>query len=490
MERRTLSQERANVEVINGVEYEVRMVKGRKSLIERGVVATVESEPQLPVHTPVQSLDDYTQMSSELEMRRRAALGAQLMAARATQEAEEIGNLARQTEKELNILAFQTMKARDEARARQRQQELYSRSGDPWTPALKDELEELLQEDGAIEAAPMNAVVSLATQPDMEKPFDAFIDNIGQSKKKPRFSHRRRVVMGGAAGVLALVVGAPMAMNAMGANKQADIQAVKPATNISPEEQAAIAKKANPDITPASIALGQCLEDSSRLFGGHASGTSSEAWVFKATDGTLKGAQTSDQKYLPIEVQSAPFDVAACVPSDARGAMVTMKDRTITIDKSKVTPQMRMALGGTVMPTTQEFAARPEIGLTDAGAKALNAAQTNTDNKNSVATIAYANVARAIAQTGSTDLGRVEAQMDADLLQSVDDQIKAFYKKQGRDAPVFTLSLTGDYLAPKVVDPAALPDILTKTKDIVRLTPTTLTALDFNAVPVPNPTGK
>lgn len=153
-----------------------------------------------------------------------------------------------------------------------------------------------------------------------------------------------------------------------------------------------------------------------------------------------------------------------------------------------------MAVGGTVTPTIQDFAATPRFGLTDAGAKALNVAQADETNKNSAATMAYANLARAIVRKDSIELGRVEAQMDIELLQSVNDQIDAFYKKQGKEAPAFNLTLSGDYLAPQVIDPSNLPDILTKTKDIVRLTPSTLTALDFNmapgASPSPTPSGK
>lgn len=517
MERHIVNKESA-VRVIGGKTYAVRVINGRESLVERPEAAPVSSVARPPVHdAPAAYVDRYSAKATDLELLRRAKKGAELMAARAVQQAQTIGSLAQQAEDELNILAFQTVNAQDEGNDSQREQDHPDHSADAWTPTRRAELEERLKDDEAIFAEPIHMPVASAIQPSMENPFDAIIDNIGQPRKKrlPRgkaknvsladdeadgerkkkLSRKQKVVRLGAFSTLVVVAaGIPLAANIASSNKQADTEPAKPATTISPQEKEAIAKKANPDITPASMALGQCLADGAGLLSGHASGTSSVAWVFKAADGTLKGAQTPDKKYPPIEVESAPFNVAACAPADARSTIVTMKDNNITVDRSKVYPEVGMVVGGTVTPTVQDFAATPEVGLTDAGAKALNAAQADTANKNSVATIAYANLARAIAQKGSVDLGRVEAQMDTDLLQSVNDQIAAFYKKQGKDAPTFNLTLTGDYLDPKVIDPAALPDILTKTKDIVRLTSSTLTALDFSTTPsttpTPTPTGK
>lgn len=506
MERRTLSQEPA-VRVINGRTYEVRVINGRESLVEKSVATPAESVASRPDYNVPVPLDLYIAKAAELELTQRAQKGAELAAAQLVQQAELFAERVQQADNELNLLALQTVQAQEEKLTRQQSHDQPNRSGDVWTPAHSAELNKQLQQDVAKEESIQSPT------PVSGKPFDAFIKSIGQPKKrslsdnelteqvlddaatteKKKPSRKKILVVSGAVGTLATIiaVGVPMVMDA---NKQTEAQVAKPATGASPAEIEAIAKKQYPDITPASIALGQCLADGPGLFSGHASATSSEAWVFKAADGTLKGAQTPDKKYLPLEVQSAPFDVAACAPADARAAMVSMKDTTITIDKSKVTPEVRMAVGGTVTPTVQEFAAAPSVGLTDAGAKALNTAQADKGNMNSAATIAYANVARAITQKGSVDLGRVEAQMDTDLLQSVSNQITTFYKKQGKDAPAFNLTLTGEYLAPKVIDPATLPDILTKTKDIVRLTPATLTALDFNAAPaptaIPTPAGK
>jgi hypothetical protein len=441
------------------------------------------------VDAPVAYGDRYSAKVTDFELLQRAQKGAQLMAARAAEQAETIRSVVQQAEDALNLLAFQTVQARGE------EQGYVNYSGDAWTPAQSAELHKRLQQAVVHEDDSQLPAAQSAPSLVADTPFNAFIETIGQPKRvavndkagaerKPR--KKKVLVASSTVGALTiLAISGPMLTDM---NKPAEAPASKPVSGASPEVIEAIEKKKYPDITPASIALGQCLADGPGLFSGHASGASSEAWVFKAADGTLRGAQTADQKYLPIEVQSAPFDVAACAPADTRAAMVTMKDATITIDKSKVAPEIRMAIGGTVTPTIQEFVAAPEVGLTDAGAKALNAAQLDKANKDSAATIAYANLARAIAKKDSVELGRVEAQMDTDLLQSVNDQIAAFYKKQGKDAPVFNLTLTGDYLDAKVIDPATLPDILTKTKDTVRLTPSTLTALDFSTLSTTTPT--
>ena len=509
---------RAEVESDNGAQYKYIPVKDKyyqgvdgawieitsplsqtqkqyiRSLSERTVMEVEiipEAPQQVAVHTPA-PLDQYFAKAAQLELRQRAQKGAELMLDRAAKQVEDIGSLTQQAEDELNLLALQALQAQDVVDDAQQRQEYPARSGDAWTPAHSAELNKQLS---ATKGTDIDAPSHASAAPASDNPFNAFIENIGTPKDRMPFGRKidkgrrpirkKRVVVMGSAGVAlaaAATVGFPMVMSA---NKPADESAEKSAVAIAQPEADAIAKKQNPDITPASIALGQCLADGPGLFSGHASGASSEAWVFKAADGTLKGAQTPDKKYLPLEVQSAPFDVAACAPADARAAIVTMQDTTITIARDKVSPEIQPTVGGTVIPTIQDFAATPEAGLTDVNATALNAAQADQTNKNSVATIAYANLARAIAKTGSVDLGRVEAQMDTELVQSVNDQITAFYKKQGKDAPAFNLTLTGEYLAPKVIDPATLPDILTKTKDIVRLTPTTLTALDFNTNPVP-----
>jgi hypothetical protein len=515
--RRTSNQEWSNdssFEIINGIRYEVRMINGRESRIERGAVSPVEnSAPPAPTHAPIQLVDVYGAKSSEVEMRQRAARGARIMLDRIAQQAKDAEEDARRAEEELDILAFQAVAEQDKGHDQQQLRErLSDGSGDAWTPADSTKLNNLLRQNATDDYV---SPAALIMQPEMENPFATIIERVGQPSKqkrlrskgknepaidggrngeqKKKLSRKQKVVRLGAVGVL-VAAGIPLATMYGDANKQADVQSEKQIATLSPEEKAIIDKKANPDITPASIAIGQCLSDGAELFNGHASGISSEAWVFKAADGTLKGAQTPDNKYPPIEVKSAPFNVAACAPADVRTKIVTMKDAAITIDRSEVYPEVRMVVGGTVTPTTQEFAATPEVGLTDAGAKALNLAQADEANRNSAATIAYANLAQAIVRKDSVDLGRVEAQMDIELLQSVNDQIDAFYKKQGKEAPTFNLTLSGDFHAPKVIDPTTLPDILTKTKDIVRLTPSTLTALDFStdssATSAPTPSGK
>lgn len=514
--RRTSSQERGNdssFEIINGIRYEVRMINGRESRIERGTVSPVENSiPPLPTHAPIQLTDAYSVKSSELEMRQRAARGARMMLDRVAQQAKDAEEDARRAEEELDILAFQAMTEQDNRPDQQLDVHLSNDNGDAWTTADSTELINLLRQNAPVDYA---APLALTTQPEAENPFAAIIEEAGQPSKrkgfrnkaknesvidsevdgerKKKLSRKQKVARLGAVGVL-VAASVPVATMYGNANKQTDVQPEKQTVTISPEEKARIAKKANPDITPASFAIGLCQADGTELFSGRASGNSLEAWVYKAADGTLTGAQTPDNKYPPIEVDAAPFNVAACAPANVRAKIVTVKDAAITIDRSEVYPEIKMAVGGTVTPTIQDFAATPRFGLTDAGAKALNVAQADETNKNSAATMAYANLARAIVRKDSIELGRVEAQMDIELLQSVNDQIDAFYKKQGKEAPAFNLTLSGDYLAPQVIDPSNLPDILTKTKDIVRLTPSTLTALDFNmapgASPSPTPSGK